>query len=136
MDQFKRTTWRKGSASGSVDCVEVAITEQAVGVRDSKRRDDELLVFDHRNWILHRRGQGRPVQPAVLSSCLVSQQLGGVLVNRRCARQGATRMRSHDPGRKPRSAAWSRTPLGLAYGSVEYLYLVLALSRSFRVLRC
>lgn len=45
-------TWRKSSPSDSqgAECVEVAITETAVGVRDSKDRTGGTLVFTPGEW--------------------------------------------------------------------------------------
>jgi len=42
--------WRKSSASGSGDCVEVALQGEAVIVRDSKRGDSNILEFTHSEW--------------------------------------------------------------------------------------
>jgi hypothetical protein len=39
-------TWRKSSRSGSAaQCVELAVTEQVTGVRDTKNRDGGTLEF-------------------------------------------------------------------------------------------
>ncbi|MDG4816653.1 DUF397 domain-containing protein [Micromonospora sp. WMMD956] len=48
---LRGTTWRKSSHSGSdSDCVEVAETARAVGVRDSKDPTGPVLAFDRRAW--------------------------------------------------------------------------------------
>ena len=46
------TGWIKSSRSsgGSNACVEVRLTEAAVGVRDSKNADGPRLVFAARGW--------------------------------------------------------------------------------------
>jgi hypothetical protein len=43
-------TWRKSSASGSGDCVEVALAEGFVLVRDSKKRRAHVLEFTSSEW--------------------------------------------------------------------------------------
>lgn len=44
-------TWRKSSYSATQDeCVEVAITSTAIGVRDTKDRNGGTLVFDNTTW--------------------------------------------------------------------------------------
>jgi hypothetical protein len=43
-------TWRKSSASDSDDCVEVAITEGMIMVRDSKNRHGGQLAFSSNGW--------------------------------------------------------------------------------------
>ncbi|TDC94743.1 DUF397 domain-containing protein [Saccharopolyspora aridisoli] len=44
-------TWFKSSYSATQDeCVEVAITSTAIGVRDTKDRDGGTLVFDNTTW--------------------------------------------------------------------------------------
>lgn len=46
-----RATWRKSARSGNNgNCVEVAITENAVGVRDTKNREGGILVFTPDEW--------------------------------------------------------------------------------------
>jgi hypothetical protein len=47
-----RTAWRKSSRStGPVqDCVEVAVAETSVGVRDSKNVTGPALDFSRGNW--------------------------------------------------------------------------------------
>ncbi|HEV8561171.1 MAG TPA: DUF397 domain-containing protein [Actinophytocola sp.] len=45
--------WRKSSFSGATahgDCVEVAVTVEAVAVRDSKNPDGPHLEFPHPHW--------------------------------------------------------------------------------------
>ncbi|MEV4648670.1 DUF397 domain-containing protein [Saccharopolyspora sp. NPDC049357] len=43
--------WKKSSYSGvEGDCVEVAAAPEIVGVRDSKDRDGDVLVFPQQRW--------------------------------------------------------------------------------------
>lgn len=43
--------WKKSSHSGAEgDCVEVAVARERVGVRDSKNREGDVLVFSARRW--------------------------------------------------------------------------------------
>lgn len=45
------TEWRKSSRSTSeANCVEVAVTHEAIGVRDTKSRDQGLLTVTPRAW--------------------------------------------------------------------------------------
>jgi hypothetical protein len=44
--------WRKSSYSGNTgNCVEVAVTESVVGVRDSKDLDGAALAFAPDEWL-------------------------------------------------------------------------------------
>ncbi|GAA5033923.1 hypothetical protein GCM10023258_34190 [Terrabacter aeriphilus] len=46
-----RPTWRKSSYSGANgDCVEIAMTPEGVGVRDSEDPSGPVLSFTHRQW--------------------------------------------------------------------------------------
>ncbi|MDR7301786.1 DUF397 domain-containing protein [Haloactinomyces albus] len=46
-----RTIWRKpGRSQGSGNCVEVALTPQAVGVRDTKNRAAGHVTVDAARW--------------------------------------------------------------------------------------
>ena len=48
---FDNALWRKSSRSGAVsNCVEVAITTEVVGVRDSKNPDKKILIFLSSQW--------------------------------------------------------------------------------------
>lgn len=43
--------WRKSSKSAvEGNCVEVAVAPEIVGVRDSKDRDGDVLVFPQQKW--------------------------------------------------------------------------------------
>ncbi|RRO12929.1 DUF397 domain-containing protein [Saccharopolyspora rhizosphaerae] len=43
--------WKKSPHSGAEgDCVEVAVTPEFVGVRDSKDREGGVLVFPKQQW--------------------------------------------------------------------------------------
>jgi hypothetical protein len=44
--------WRKASFSGDPanQCVEVSLSTNTVGVRDSKNADGPILKFDHGEW--------------------------------------------------------------------------------------
>jgi hypothetical protein len=45
------TNWRKSTRSGGgSNCVEIAHTNDAVGMRDSKDRDGGVLVFSPMDW--------------------------------------------------------------------------------------
>lgn len=43
-------TWRKSSRCGNTTCVEVASTEDAVWIRDSKDLSRPALAFNHDAW--------------------------------------------------------------------------------------
>ena len=49
-------TWRRAAACSESSCVEVASLDEVIGVRDSKRPDQEPLVFSHAEWEAFRRG--------------------------------------------------------------------------------
>lgn len=50
-DKLSGAPWRKSSFSGnSGNCVEVAVTGSAIGVRDSKDRDGNVLSFTPGGW--------------------------------------------------------------------------------------
>jgi len=50
-DDLSRAQWRKSSYSGNTgNCVEVAIADCAVWVRDSKNPDGPPLVLTHEQW--------------------------------------------------------------------------------------
>lgn len=42
--------FRKASGSGDTGCVEVAMRDGHVGVRDSKDKGGPVLLFDDREW--------------------------------------------------------------------------------------
>ncbi len=45
------TAWRKSSRSANNSyCVEVAVTDEVVGVRDTKDRDGGILTFSRERW--------------------------------------------------------------------------------------
>jgi hypothetical protein len=50
MQHSGEPVWRKSSRSGSSNCVEVAIDDGGVGVRDSKSPDGPVLRFTHSEW--------------------------------------------------------------------------------------
>ncbi len=49
---LENAQWRKSSRSSTNGeaCVEIAITEEAVGVRDSKNTTGPVLVFTRAEW--------------------------------------------------------------------------------------
>lgn len=52
--------WKKSSYSGvEGDCVEVATTPERVGVRDSKDREGDVLVFPRDRWVEFLNGLRR-----------------------------------------------------------------------------
>jgi hypothetical protein len=48
--------WRKPTASGSSNCVEVAASREAVHVRDSKHQDGPVLTFTPDEWLAFLKG--------------------------------------------------------------------------------
>jgi Domain of unknown function (DUF397) len=50
--------WRKSSRSGANGCVEVAVCEGAVAVRDSKDKRGPVLRFTPREWDAFLSGVG------------------------------------------------------------------------------
>ena len=56
-NNFSRAHWRKSSYSGNTgNCVEVAITNEAVHVRDSKDPHGPVLSFSPAEWHEFIRG--------------------------------------------------------------------------------
>jgi hypothetical protein len=50
-DAFSNANWSKSTKSGAAGhCVEVAITDEGIGVRDSKNRDGGFLEFTAPEW--------------------------------------------------------------------------------------
>jgi hypothetical protein len=48
---FTKARWRKSTRSGEAgNCVEVAHTDQVVGVRDSKHPTGPILIFPTTPW--------------------------------------------------------------------------------------
>jgi hypothetical protein len=47
---LSRATWRKSSRSGTNGCVEVAVVDGRIAVRDSKDRRGPALVFTPLEW--------------------------------------------------------------------------------------
>ena len=48
-DPFAGTAWRKSTRSNN-ECVEIAITDQVVGVRDGKDPHGPILTFTPAEW--------------------------------------------------------------------------------------
>jgi Domain of unknown function (DUF397) len=47
---WSRAAWRKSTRSGTNGCVEVALLDGKVGVRDSKDRGGSVLEFTAQQW--------------------------------------------------------------------------------------
>jgi hypothetical protein len=47
---WSRAAWRKSTRSGTNGCVEVALVDNKVAVRDSKDRGGPVLVFTAHEW--------------------------------------------------------------------------------------
>jgi hypothetical protein len=45
-----RAEWRKSTLSAASDCVEVAVVDEQVAVRDSKHKDGAILLFTPLEW--------------------------------------------------------------------------------------
>ena len=54
--EFAKARWRKSIHSGDGECVEVALVEDAVGVRDSKNPAGPSLVFTTGEWSAFIKG--------------------------------------------------------------------------------
>jgi hypothetical protein len=50
MVDFSKAPWRKSTRSAANGCVEVAFVDGQVGVRDSKDRQGNVLIFAAREW--------------------------------------------------------------------------------------
>lgn len=50
MTTFDPSLFRKADGSGDAGCVEVAITPDAIGVRDSKDQTGPVLAFNEHEW--------------------------------------------------------------------------------------
>lgn len=50
MTDLSRAVWRKSSRSGVGGCVEVAVLDGQVAVRDSKNRQGSILLFSTTEW--------------------------------------------------------------------------------------
>jgi hypothetical protein len=48
--------WRKSTFSGANGCVEVAVQEDGVALRDAKHRDGAVLEFSPTEWAAFLRG--------------------------------------------------------------------------------
>lgn len=59
--ELSRARWRKSTRSNGHGgaCVEVAVTRQLVGVRDTKDRDGGTLAFDRAQWDSFTRALAR-----------------------------------------------------------------------------
>jgi hypothetical protein len=53
---WSRAAWRKSTRSGTNGCVEVALLDTEVAVRDSKDRGGSVLVFTANEWATFLRG--------------------------------------------------------------------------------
>lgn len=52
-------SWKKSSASGTGNCVEVACSPDYVWVRDSKKSDGAILAFTRAEWTAFLAGARR-----------------------------------------------------------------------------
>jgi hypothetical protein len=50
MVELSSAVWRKSSRSGANACVEIALVDGGVAVRDSKDRDGPVLMFTPLEW--------------------------------------------------------------------------------------
>ncbi len=50
MENQENQLWRRSSKCDTGDCVETAITDDGVGVRDSKDPDGPVLMFAVAQW--------------------------------------------------------------------------------------
>jgi Domain of unknown function (DUF397) len=50
MVDLSRAVWRKSTLSGTSSCIEVALTQGRVAVRDSKDRTGPMLLFSLPQW--------------------------------------------------------------------------------------
>jgi uncharacterized protein DUF397 len=54
---FDKASWRKSSRSAAAtNCIEAAIVEQTIGVRDSQNPDKGILIFSSHQWqrLIHK----------------------------------------------------------------------------------
>jgi Domain of unknown function (DUF397) len=59
-------TWLKSNRCDTSSCVEVAVTDDRVFLRDSKDPDGPRLTFTHEQWVEFLRGLGRGVPDETL----------------------------------------------------------------------
>ena len=50
-DEQQKTVWRKSTRCGSSACVEIAMTESAILMRDSKDLNVPALHFSKNSWV-------------------------------------------------------------------------------------
>jgi predicted secreted Zn-dependent protease len=48
--EWPSDTWRRSTASGTTNCVEVSVTSESVLMRHSQRPDEPVLEFSHAEW--------------------------------------------------------------------------------------
>jgi hypothetical protein len=50
LDDLPGAIWRKSTLCGNSSCIEVALLDDTVALRDSKNLEGPLLLFTHEEW--------------------------------------------------------------------------------------
>jgi uncharacterized protein DUF397 len=59
LDDLPRAVWRKSTFCGNSSCVEVALLDDTVALRDSKNLEGPHLLFTHEEWTAFINGARR-----------------------------------------------------------------------------